>query len=303
MNLSAFQEQLSRFPFDASLVLQQMAKQHGRIDPEQITELMSILGLSCDELLQQYLMPLAASMTTSPISHFAVGAIVEGYREEGQGPLYLGANFEITGQPLKMTVHAEQSAVSNAWHQGENRIRRLLVNETPCGHCRQFLNELHLVENMEFIVNRIGSSERRIYGIKDLLPDAFGPADLNQEEKLLSTRFTELPNPDASDELVTAATLAAGSSYAPYSGCRSGVALRLDNGDTIIGQYAENVAFNPGLTAIEAALVNLRLNGLSKPEGKIVDAVLVEQNVATSHRTTVEATLAGLGSELRYFAV
>ena len=125
MNHSAFQEQLSHFPFDAALILQQLEKQAGRLDPLQISELCNILEFKPEDLLKA-LMPLAASMSTPIISGFHVGAIVEGYREDAQGPFYLGANLELTGQPLKMTIHAEQSAISNAWHQGETRLRRLI---------------------------------------------------------------------------------------------------------------------------------------------------------------------------------
>ena len=302
MNHSAFQEQLSHFPFDAALILQQLEKQAGRLDPQQILQLCNILELDPEQLLKT-LMPLAASMSTSTISGFCVGAIVEGYRENAQGPFYLGANLEISGQPLKMTIHAEQSAISNAWHQGETRLRRLYVNEAPCGHCRQFMNELNQVEDMEFVVNRLANDQKKIYRISDLLPDAFGPANLKQEERLLSASVESLTSPEPEDALVVAATEAAGQSYAPYSGCRSGIALLLESGDIITGQYAENVAFNPGMTAIEAALCNLRLNNLGKPESKIVDAVLLEKSTDISHRASVEAILEGMNTKLRYYSV
>ena len=302
MNHSAFQEQLSHFPFDAALILQQLEKQAGRLDPLQISELCNILEFKSEDLLKA-LMPLAASMSTPIISGFHVGAIVEGYREDAQGPFYLGANLELTGQPLKMTIHAEQSAISNAWHQGETRLRRLYVNETPCGHCRQFMNELNQVEQMEFVVNQLSKDRKTVYKMTDLLPDAFGPADLKQEERLLSASSETLVSPDSEDALVVAATEAASQSYAPYSGCRSGVALMLESGDIVIGQYAENVAFNPGLTAVESAICNLRLNSLGKPESKIVDAVLVEKSSNTSHRASTEAILEGLGAKLRHYTV
>ncbi|OED49155.1 hypothetical protein ACH42_02055 [Endozoicomonas sp. (ex Bugula neritina AB1)] len=302
MNHSAFQEQLSCFPFDAALILQQLEKQSGRLDPQQITDLCTLLNIPPSGLLKA-LMPLAASMSTCSISGFHVGAIVEGYREDSQGPFYLGANFEMAGQPLKMTIHAEQSAISNAWHQGETRLRRLYVNEAPCGHCRQFMNELNQVESMEFVVNQLENDEQKVYQISDLLPDAFGPADLEQEERLLSASIEPLDNPEPEDALVTAATQAASQSYAPYSGCRSGIALLLETGDMVTGQYAENVAFNPGMTAIEAALCNMRLNNLGKPDSKVTDAVLVEASSVTSHQTTTASILADIGAELRYYTV
>lgn len=44
---------------------------------------------------------------------------------------------------MQQTVHAEQSAISHAWLRGETSLRAITVNYTPCGHCRQFMNELN----------------------------------------------------------------------------------------------------------------------------------------------------------------
>ena len=41
------------------------------------------------------------------------------------------------------TIHAEQSAISHAWLRNESRITDIVVNYTPCGHRRQFMNELY----------------------------------------------------------------------------------------------------------------------------------------------------------------
>ncbi len=299
----AFHEQLAKFPSDAVAILNNIKSQRGRLDPEQLQELMICLDLSWDPLLKT-LLTLAASLSTNPISKFAVGAIVEGYREQGHGPLYFGANLEMAGHPLKMSVHAEQAAVCNAWHQGETRIRRLIVNEAPCGHCRQFLNELNEVEKTEFIVSRIGSEKKSAYHIADLLPDSFGPADLGQKDRLLSSSTIEIdvPSQFAEDELVSAAAEAASQSYAPYSGCNSGLALRLKDGRIVTGRYAANVAFNPGMPAIESAMVNWRLANLDAPDTELTDAVLIEKNDVISHRALTEAVLADHGIKLRYIA-
>ncbi|MGB1271124.1 MAG: cytidine deaminase [Endozoicomonas sp.] len=290
MNLNAFQEQLALFSFDASLILQQMVKQRGRLDPQQIAELKTLLSVSSDALLKT-LLPLAAAMSTCPVSDFLVGAIAEGYREDGQGPWYFGANLEMVGQPLKMSIHAEQAAICNAWHQGESRLRRLMVNEAPCGHCRQFINEIQDVESLDIVISRLGSEIKNHYRISDLLPDSFGPVDLDQPERLLASSPQQFIAPEHSDKLVNAALTAASNSYAPYSGCYSGIALLLDNGDIVTGQYAENAAFNPSLTAIEAVLVNLRLNNLRKPEAKVVDAVLIEKETGISHKPMAQSVL------------
>ena len=77
----------------------------------------------------------------------------------------------------------------------------------------------------------------------------------------------------------------------------------MNNGDIISGMYAENAAFNPGLTAIEAALVNLRLNSLAMPEATIVDAVMVEKHSPISHKAIAASIISHMGAELRYFIV
>ncbi|MFK0570631.1 cytidine deaminase [Endozoicomonas sp.] len=302
MNHKAFQDQLALFPVNTANILQQLIQQRGRLEPEQVNELKGLMELSSDDLLKA-LLPLAAAMSTCPISNFSVGAIIEGFRKKGQGPIYLGANLEMAGQPLKMAIHAEQAAISNAWHQGETRLRRLMVNETPCGHCRQFMNELNEIDQMDILVSQLDSDLKRHYRMADLLPDAFGPGDLKQGDRLLMPSNQSFSSPDSSDPLVNAATQAARNSYAPYSDCYSGAAFLIDNGDIISGRYAENVAFNPGMTAIEAALVNLRLISLSRPESRVVDAVMVEKQASISHQAMASSAVSQLEAELRYFIV
>ena len=51
----------------------------------------------------------------SPHSNFYVGAIAVG----DSGNFYFGANMEFVGVPLSASIHAEQSAVMNAWIHGE----------------------------------------------------------------------------------------------------------------------------------------------------------------------------------------
>ena len=302
MNHQAFQAQLKQFPDHIAAVLQSLTRQQGRLEPEQILTLQELLQLSTEELLKA-LLPLAGAMSSCPISNFSVGAIVEGYREYGPGPFYLGANLETLGQPLKMSIHAEQAAICNAWHQGETRLRRLMVNEAPCGHCRQFINELNGIEQTDILVSQLHSDQQRLYRITNLLPDAFGPGDLQQVTRLMSPASQPLVSPDSTDALVNAATEAARHSYAPYSGCHSGVALHLENGTIVTGKYAENAAFNPGLTAVEAAMINLRLNSLDEPHSKVIDAVMVEKQAPISHRAMASSIASHLGTKLRYYFV
>lgn len=304
MTVSAFHQATGRYPSEAVALLDHLKTQQGRLDPDQVQDLMAVLQLSRFDLLKA-LLPLAAALSSHPISHFAVGAIVEGYIKGEDGPLYFGANLELPGQPLKMTVHAEQAAVCNAWHQGESRIRRLIVNEAPCGHCRQFLNELNGVEQTEIIVSRLGSHKEHRYALADLLPNAFGPQDLDQKDRLLATSpvTITLPPSCAEDQLAQAAAEAAANSYAPCCGCYSGLALRLTDGRIITGRYGANAAFNPGITALESAMVNWRLANLNTLATGLADAVLVECNQNISHQKLTAMALAEYGISLRYIAV
>ncbi len=107
------------------------------ISAKQFQQLLTISGLQDDEL-RVALLPFAAAYSYAPISNFYVGAIVRGL----SGRLYFGANVEILGAQLGQTVHAEQSAISHAWMKGEQGISDITINFSPCGHCRQFMNEL-----------------------------------------------------------------------------------------------------------------------------------------------------------------
>ena len=105
---------------------------------KQVETVKSISGLD-DNALAFALLPLAAACALAPISHFMVGAIAQG----SSGNLYFGANMEFSGVPLQQTIHAEQCAVTHAWLRGEASLVAITVNYTPCGHCRQIMNELN----------------------------------------------------------------------------------------------------------------------------------------------------------------
>ena len=82
-------------------------------------------------------------------------------------------------------------------------------------------------------------------------------------------------SPIIHDPVVKAALAAANSSYAPYTSSYAGVALKTRDGGIFTGSVAENAAFNPSMSPLEAAIVNLVISG-GKSYADIVDAVLVE---------------------------
>jgi cytidine deaminase len=108
------------------------------LDADQVATLQSATGLD-EDALAFALLPLAAACARADLSHFNVGAIARGV----SGTWYFGGNMEFLGATMQQTVHAEQSAISHAWLRGEKSLSAITVNYTPCGHCRQFMNELN----------------------------------------------------------------------------------------------------------------------------------------------------------------
>ncbi|MGZ0654022.1 cytidine deaminase [Coraliomargarita sp. W4R53] len=190
------------------------------------------------------LLPLAAAFSVHPISGFAVGAIAVG----ASGNLYLGANLESQGMPLHATLHAEQSAVLNAWMHNEHEVVALYVSETPCGHCRQFLRELSNIDSLKIYVGA------HVHSLAELLPHAFGEPR-SKGHGLLDSSPLALeavkPHPNISQQR---AINAAQRSYAPYSRSPEGFVLECLNGQIFSGRAAESAAFNPSVPGVLVAL-------------------------------------------------
>lgn len=252
---------------------------------EQVDAIKQRCGLD-DDALAFALLPLAAACSLAPISRFYVGAIARGQ----SGNLYFGANMEFSGAPMQQTIHAEQCAVTHAWLRGESELASITVNYTPCGHCRQFMNELNSGTDLKI---RLPGREPATLG--DYLPDAFGPKDLNIAT-LLMDRVDHGFQLTLTDELEKAALAAANQSHAPYSNAHSGVALEAEDGTLYTGRYAENAAFNPSLPPLQAALVLMNVSGGDCQ--KVMRAVLAEPDSAIlTQWDATRATLAALGCQ------
>ncbi|WP_249448117.1 cytidine deaminase, partial [Escherichia coli] len=232
---------------------------------EQVSSLKSATGLD-EDALAFALLPLAAACARTPLSNFNVGAIARGV----SGTWYFGANMEFIGATMQQTVHAEQSAISHAWLSGEKALAAITVNYTPCGHCRQFMNELNSGLDL-----RIHLPGREAHALRDYLPDAFGPKDL--EIKTLLMDEQDHGYALTGDALSQAAIAAANRSHMPYSKSPSGVALECKDGRIFSGSYAENAAFNPTLPPLQGALILLNLKGYDYPDiQRAVDIVTAE---------------------------
>ena len=251
---------------------------------EQVAMLKNATRLD-EDALAFALLPLAAACARTPVSHFNVGAIARGV----SGTWYFGGNMEFIGATMQQTVHAEQSAITHAWLRGEKSLASVTVNYTPCGHCRQFMNELNSGLSL-----RINLPGRDPHTLADYLPDAFGPKDL--EIKTLLMDEEDHGFAVTGDALAQAAIAAANKSHAPYSQAPAGLALECRDGTLFAGRYAENAAFNPSLPPLQGALNLLSLNGYDYPD--IQRAVLAEKTEATlTQWDATAATLKALGCQ------
>ncbi|HIF9272875.1 cytidine deaminase [Photobacterium damselae] len=256
------------------------------ISPDQFDYLLSQTQMS-DSDLRVALLPIAAAYSVAPISNFYVGAIVRGL----SGRLYFGANMEITGASLSQTVHAEQSAISHAWVKGETGISDITINYSPCGHCRQFMNELTTAKELE-----VQLPQRAAKTLQEYLPESFGPADLQITDALLAEVNNGLVI-EESAELAQQACKAANRAHAPYTKNFSGVALKANDGRIFTGMYAENAAFNPSLPPLQVALIGMNMAGYTFD--KIVEAALVEKQDSTiTHVNDTQALLEAINPDI-----
>ncbi len=236
------------------------------IPASKVSEITSKLNISQQELLVA-LIPLAQTHARPPISNYQVGAVGLG----ASSNIYLGANLEFPGHPLNRSVHAEQFVIANALRHGETELKALAVSAEPCGHCRQFLNELNHKESLKILI-----PNKPPISLEQLLPRSFGPQDLGVRSALLgqSRNQVALRHALLSSPLILAALEAAKRSYSPYTHSPSGVAIQA--GEKIYtGSYIENAAFNPSLSPLQAALIDLVADGQSY--NHISEVVLVEK--------------------------
>jgi cytidine deaminase len=114
----------------------------------------------------------------APYSGFAVGAVLRG----GNGKLYAGCNVENAAYPVGCC--AEASAISAMIADGEKRIAEVLVMGggselvTPCGACRQRLNEFATDDTLVYLWIPIGFF--REVKLADLLPLSFGASTIGK---------------------------------------------------------------------------------------------------------------------------
>lgn len=121
------------------------------------------------------------SYAYTPYSGFRVGAAL--LTESGK--LYTGCNIE--NAAYTPTNCAERTAFFKAVSEGERHFAAICIvggkdgkladYTSPCGVCRQVMMEFCEPEQFK-IVLAISREEYRIYTLKELLPEGFGPARL-----------------------------------------------------------------------------------------------------------------------------
>jgi cytidine deaminase len=112
----------------------------------------------------------------APYSNFNVGAAVL-----ADGEVFAGANVENASYPL--SVCAERHAVAAAVNAGKRSIDAVAVVSRadeatpPCGGCRQVLNEFG---PQMLVTVESASGTRETWTLPEILPHAFGPANLRK---------------------------------------------------------------------------------------------------------------------------
>jgi cytidine deaminase len=175
----------------------------------------------------------------------------------------------------------------------EPGVSAIALTAAPCGHCRQFMNELSPQGEIDVLVRG-----HRPVKLLSLLPDAFGPRDLGFANGAFPVKGVSLVLAGGpSDALTQRALRAAGKSYAPYSKAYSGVAIATKK-RTYVGSYIENAAYNPSLSPLQTALVSLVASG--EEFSAISSVVQVElEGAAIGQRSATEAILSTIAPTVK----
>jgi len=182
---------------------------------------------------------------------------------------------------------------------GERRIDLLAVSAAPCGHCRQFYAELEGAGDVGFLFGG-GADAPRFLG--ELLPERFGPHDLEEEDFPLllqphnnlvrfstpALRKIEQRSDDAALQAAASEALrTAVAAYSPYTHCPSGCAVITSAGRVYAGGSIESAAYNPSLSPFHTACIHGVTQGLGSFD-EIKEIVVAElQGARVRHAANV----------------
>jgi cytidine deaminase len=209
-------------------------------------------SISWDELM---LLGLGAAEDFSrpPISDFHVGAIG---RETGTGNLVFGGNLEFPGAPITNTVHGEGFVFCRSFSRGTT-IETIAIGEAhPCAHCRQFLSEFAAARDL-ILIDPLGHR----LTMAQLYPWPFDPAYLGQTGIVPGTEYAS--HLEAANSVLRTVGRR---SYTPYGKGPAAVVLTTKDGHAVTGAVIESVAFNPTMTPLQTALIDLYAHGFSNDD-------------------------------------
>jgi cytidine deaminase len=132
----------------------------------------------------------AAGHAYAPYSGFAVGAALL----MADGRVVTGCNLENASYGLSLCAETVALATANAQGLLRSVVEVAVIGGrigadgtlsgsdpvTPCGRCRQMLNEAAQLGRRDLLIHCAAGDGSRIetFRLSDLLPRAFGPADL-----------------------------------------------------------------------------------------------------------------------------
>lgn len=222
--------------------------------------------LALDELMLLSLGE-AENFARPPISNFFVGAV--GLEAE-TGNLIFGGNLEFAGAHIGNTVHGEGFVFARAFSRGTSVSRIALGEAHPCAHCRQFLSEFASASGLK-LIDPLGHS----LILAQLYPWPFDPGYLGQSGIVAG----QIRQPDlrtGGDGLEPAVAERLGElgrrAYSPYSGNPAAIVLALADGSIVGGSVIESVAFNPTMSPLQAAMIDLFAHGYETSD--IIRAVI-----------------------------
>lgn len=223
---------------------------------KQAGEICAAHGISSDELMLLAL-GTARDFAHPPISDFYVGCVG---REAGSGNLVFGGNLEFVGAHIGNTVHGEGFVFTRAFSRG-TAIETIAIDEAhPCAHCRQYLSEFAATAALT-LIDPLGHRLK----MADLYPWPFDPDYLGEKGIVAgAVHHAELELAGAGDLSVAAAaklTSLGRHSYTPYGKSPAAVLLRLSDGTLVGGGAIESVSFNPTISPLQAAMIDLFAHG------------------------------------------
>jgi cytidine deaminase len=122
----------------------------------------------------------------APYSRFAVGAALR----MADGAILTGSNFENASYGLSLCAETVAIAAANAQGRLKDIVAIAVAGApmggpgdavvTPCGRCRQVLNEAQDVADREIPILCVSGDGKSVtrHRLAELLPHAFGPANL-----------------------------------------------------------------------------------------------------------------------------